>query len=59
MKIVCSLNAQVLKCFAVWFTLVINLFFFFFFFFFFSPFGGGGVAEGAGKGRIAKKLGTN
>ena len=49
MKIVCSLNAQVLKCFAY---LFINLFFF-------SPFGGGGVAEGAGERRIVEKLGTN
>ena len=54
MKIVYSLNAQVLKCFAVWFNLFINLFFSFF-----SPFGGGSVAEGAGKGRIVEKLGTN
>ena len=38
------------------FNLLIN---FFFFFFFFSRFGGGGVAEGAGKGRIVEKLGTN
>ena len=36
------------------FNLLIN-----FFFFFFSRFGGGGVAEGAGKGRIVEKLGTN
>ena len=43
MKIVCSLNAQVLKCFAY---LFINLFF--------SPFGGGGVAGGAGEGRIVE-----
>ena len=37
----------------------IFLLIFFFFLFFFSHFGGGGVAEGAGKGRIVEKLGTN